>query len=205
MPMREEFVKQGNKLFKRRSFFPFLSLPLIGLAFWDYTYPSGGQAVDMSWEIFCLLVSTLGLFLRVLVAGSAPKRTSGRNTRKGQVAHEVNQTGMYSIVRHPLYLANFVIALGWFLFFRQWWVAVTFTLLFWLYYERIMFAEEEFLRTMAQPGNLRTYHEKTRENIRHVYRWMMGIERALPVARIRLWSEGEENLEARLEEILAVR
>ncbi len=66
-------------------------------------------------------------------------------------------------------------------------------------------AEEEFLRTMTQPGNLRTYHEKTRENIRHVYRWMMGLERALPVARIRLWSEGEENLEARLEEILAVR
>lgn len=66
-------------------------------------------------------------------------------------------------------------------------------------------AEAEFLRTMAQPGNLREYHEKTRENIRHVYRWMMGIERALPVERSRLWSEGEENLEARMEEILAVR
>ncbi len=66
-------------------------------------------------------------------------------------------------------------------------------------------AEAEFIRTMARPGNLREYHERTRENIRHVYRWMMGIERALPVERSRLWSEGEENLEARLEEILAVR
>jgi hypothetical protein len=31
------------------------------------------------------------------------------------------------------------------------------------------------------------------------------IEDALPVAKLRLWSEGEENFEARLEEILAAR
>jgi hypothetical protein len=32
------------------------------------------------------------------------------------------------------------------LFPRVWWVPVLLTLVFWLYYERIMFAEEEFLR-----------------------------------------------------------
>jgi len=31
------------------------------------------------------------------------------------------------------------------------------------------------------------------------------VENALPVERFRLWSEGEENFEARLDEILAVR
>jgi len=31
------------------------------------------------------------------------------------------------------------------------------------------------------------------------------VEEALPVERFRLWSEGEENLEARLDEILVVR
>jgi hypothetical protein len=30
-------------------------------------------------------------------------------------------------------------------------------------------------------------------------------EETLPIGRIRLWSEGEENFEARLDEILAVR
>jgi hypothetical protein len=35
--------------------------------------------------------------------------------------------------------------------------------------------------------------------------WMSAAERALPVERYRLWSEGEENFEARLEEILAAR
>lgn len=145
MPMREEFVKQGNRLFARRSLVPFLSIPLITLAFREYTYPPGGHLSDLSWEIFCLLISSLGLLLRVLVAGYVPSRTSGRNTGKGQVAHTVNETGMYSAVRHPLYLANFLIALGWLLFFRQWWFVTVMTLLFWMYYERIMFAEEEYL------------------------------------------------------------
>jgi hypothetical protein len=34
---------------------------------------------------------------------------------------------------------------------------------------------------------------------------MQAVEQALPVERYRLWSEGEENFEARLDEILAVR
>jgi hypothetical protein len=58
---------------------------------------------------------------------------------------------------------------------------------------------------MAWPENLEVYQEKTRENIRKVLEWTRHIEKALPVAQIRLWSEGEENFEARLEEILAAR
>lgn len=66
-------------------------------------------------------------------------------------------------------------------------------------------AEAEFLAAMSHPGNLRNYQEKTRENIRKLMEWMSGTEKAMPVERYRLWSEGEENFEARLEEILAAR
>jgi hypothetical protein len=52
---------------------------------------------------------------------------------------------------------------------------------------------------------LREYQEKTRENIQKLMGWMRAVEEALPVERFRLWSEGEENFEARLDEILAVR
>ena len=55
-------------------------------------------------------------------------------------------TGMYSIVRHPLYLGNYIVVLGALLYTGVWWFCITVSLLFWLYYERIMFAEEEFLR-----------------------------------------------------------
>ncbi len=65
--------------------------------------------------------------------------------------------------------------------------------------------EAAFLATMSRPENLREYHQKTRENIRKLMDWLRAIEDALPVARSRLWSEGEENFEARLDEILAVR
>jgi hypothetical protein len=65
--------------------------------------------------------------------------------------------------------------------------------------------EARFLMWMSQPQNLREYHEKTRENIQKLMGWMRATEETLPVERIRLWSEGEENFEARLDEILAVR
>lgn len=63
--------------------------------------------------------------------------------------------------------------------------------------------EAHFLEAMAWPENLITYKEKTRENIRKLLDWIRKLEKALPVERVILWSEGEENFEARLEEILA--
>ncbi|MGC1391066.1 MAG: isoprenylcysteine carboxylmethyltransferase family protein, partial [Bacteroidales bacterium] len=75
-----------------------------------------------------------------------PKNTSGRNTINGQVADELNVTGIYSLLRHPLYLGNFFMWLGPVLFLRSISAAIFFILIYWLYYERIMFAEEQFLR-----------------------------------------------------------
>ncbi|MGH9681777.1 MAG: hypothetical protein ACRD4Y_17660 [Candidatus Acidiferrales bacterium] len=65
--------------------------------------------------------------------------------------------------------------------------------------------EARFLMWMSQPQNLREYQEKTRENIQKLMGWIRAVEQTLPVDRVRLWSEGEENFEARLDEILAVR
>jgi len=67
-------------------------------------------------------------------------------------------------------------------------------------------AEEAlFLESMKQPANLQTYKDKTRENIKKLFDWVRRIETGLPVDRVKLWSEGEENLEARMEEIIAAR
>jgi hypothetical protein len=65
--------------------------------------------------------------------------------------------------------------------------------------------EARFLIWMSQPQNLREYQEKTRDNIQKLMGWMRSVEEALPIARMLLWSEGEDNFEARLDEILAVR
>ncbi|MGH9736370.1 MAG: hypothetical protein ACRD8A_17500 [Candidatus Acidiferrales bacterium] len=65
--------------------------------------------------------------------------------------------------------------------------------------------EARFLEAMAWPENLQAYQEKTRDNIRKLLDWVRRIEKAVQVQQVRLWSEGEENFEARMEDILAVR
>jgi hypothetical protein len=66
-------------------------------------------------------------------------------------------------------------------------------------------AEHTFRQWMAASNNRKEYHAKTRENIQQLLNWLEAIERALPVERSELWSEGEENMEARLDAILAQR
>ena len=146
MALQEEFERQGNWLFRHRSFLPLLTLPLIVLAFQNFDFPYGSHILDTAWEGICLAVSLLGLVVRVYTVGHTPRRTSGRNSRKGQVAETLNTTGIYSLVRHPLYLGNFLLALGPCMFLRAWWLVLVFVLAFWVYYERIMYAEEAFLR-----------------------------------------------------------
>jgi protein-S-isoprenylcysteine O-methyltransferase Ste14 len=144
--LRGELVRHGNWLFKRRSYLPLLILPILlaALRHSDWLERLAGDAFEDGWEVFCLLVSLAGLAIRCITVGYAPAGTSGRNT-KGQKAKALNITGMYSIVRHPLYLGNLIIGLGMVLFVGVGWFALIAILAFWLYYERIMAAEEEFL------------------------------------------------------------
>ncbi len=146
MALREEWEQQGNWLFRWRSYLPFVLLLLAALALVDFRYAGQSHEFQERWMVVCLLVSFLGLAVRCLVVGYTPKGTSGRNTAAGQIAEKLNTTGMYSVVRHPLYLGNFLIWVGVALFFHNTWLLAVFCLAYWLYYERIMFAEEEFLR-----------------------------------------------------------
>jgi hypothetical protein len=65
--------------------------------------------------------------------------------------------------------------------------------------------EHTFRQWMSTPANLKEYHAKTRANIQQLFSWVESIECALPVERSQVWSEGEQNFEARLDAILAQR
>ena len=143
MAMVHELEKSGNWLFRRRSWLPatVIALALVYLfvanrssIFFNYTY-----------EILFLLVSIFGELIRSYTVGHVPKNTSGRNVID-QLAEELNTTGIYSVVRNPLYVGNFFMWLGPVLFLRSIWCIIIFILAYWLYYERIIFAEEQFLR-----------------------------------------------------------
>jgi protein-S-isoprenylcysteine O-methyltransferase Ste14 len=144
MALVHEFENSGNWLFKRRSWLPVFII-VAGIV---VMYLSNRQAIlfDMRDELIFLGVSLFGQVIRILTVGFAPKNTSGRNTLNGQIADELNVTGIYSFLRHPLYLGNFFMWLGPVLFLRSIGFTIVFVLLYWLYYERIMFAEEQYLR-----------------------------------------------------------
>lgn len=135
---------QGAWLFRRRSYLP---LPLLAvLAAWLYLHAPADQesVLHWGWEVVCLLVGGVGFAIRLWVAGLVPGRTSGRNTRS-QVAEVLNTTGPYSVVRHPLYVANFFMWMAVALFTRSPLLVTLVVLYFWGCYERIMIAEERFL------------------------------------------------------------
>jgi hypothetical protein len=65
--------------------------------------------------------------------------------------------------------------------------------------------EKTFRSWMSVEANRTEYAGRTRENIQQLMNWVEAVSRALPVERSELWSEGEENFEARLDAILALR
>jgi protein-S-isoprenylcysteine O-methyltransferase Ste14 len=145
--LQKEFKKQGDFLFRYRSYLPLIIL-VAGLAvFMVSNIRSVSQGHEFSegyYMYICLAVSITGQLVRIITVGHTPANTSGRN-REEQVADVINVTGIYSVVRHPLYLGNFLMWLGLAMLTRDFWFIVSFILLFWVYYERIMYAEEVFL------------------------------------------------------------
>jgi protein-S-isoprenylcysteine O-methyltransferase Ste14 len=145
MALNEDMVRQGTWLFRWRSYVPLAFLVLLFTQVPSFRYLGGSPRLDLSWEVLCMLVSLAGFAVRVHTVGHAPRRTSGRNTKR-QVADELNTSGMYSVVRHPLYVGNYLMWLGVVMLLHTVWLVLLVSAGYALYYERIMAAEENFLR-----------------------------------------------------------
>lgn len=147
MLIRDAIQRQGAAFFRYRGKFYLLLLPawLFALQDSEWLELRFGDSVDDVFDWLCLAISAAGLALRFATAGFVPRRTSGRNTRKGQVAEVLNSTGLYSIVRHPLYVANTVILCGFLLATGSLWLTAVGLLACCLLYERVACGEEAFL------------------------------------------------------------
>lgn len=107
-------------------------------------FPMRENWLNSCYTIVAIGLVVLGHLIRALAVGKRAAHTSGRN-RDEQVAEALNSTGIYSMVRHPLYLGNITTYIGWAVFTGIDWLVPVFLVLFVAYYRLIIFAEEQFL------------------------------------------------------------
>ena len=145
MKITDKMLENGNWLFKYRGQLPiilfFIAIPIINSTSY---YNEFQECTTNIIQYIAITMSIMGLILRYLTIATTPSGTSGRN-RNTQIATTLNTTGIYSITRNPLYLANYIIWLGISIYSLSYILAIVISLFFLIVYERIILVEEIFL------------------------------------------------------------
>lgn len=136
----------GNQLFRYRGQIPLILVALaIVVIYFNHKLTFFQEVFGKNLTIG--LSSTFILFghlIRSIVVGLRGIHTSGQN-RHEQVAEILNTTGLYSIVRHPLYMGNFIIWIGVFIWLGDLWFLLFGCIFFFMLYLPIMKLENAFL------------------------------------------------------------
>ena len=140
------FENSGNQLFKYRGQIPLLLFCVaIPLLFIDKNHSFFVSHLgEFTRNLLVVLLLIFGHFTRFFVVGFREIHTSGKN-RDQQVANSLNTSGMYSIVRHPLYLGNFLIWFGLFIWLGNAWFVLIGAIFFFFFYRGIIKTENQFL------------------------------------------------------------
>ena len=144
MKLLDQLVEDGDRLFRWRSYLPLVLIPVVIAGVFTTPPPFSTRSSERIWECVSVAVALAGLALRIWAVGSAPSGTSERSTVNPR-ASQLRTTGPYSVLRHPLYVANGLMAFGLSLFPGIWYLPIILVLATWLYYERIAVREEAFL------------------------------------------------------------
>jgi protein-S-isoprenylcysteine O-methyltransferase Ste14 len=144
MRILDQFLRDGDRLFRWRSYGPIALVPVLLTGIVTTDVPFASKNAERGWELLAVAVAVAGLALRAWAVGTAPPGTSERSTVNPR-ASQLRTDGLYSTLRHPLYLANGLMVLGIALFPGVWFLPLIAVLATMLYYERIAAREEQFL------------------------------------------------------------
>ena len=144
MSLLDHFVRSGDRLFRWRSHLPLILLPLFVAGLVEADLPLELSPAIRAWQVLSVGVALAGLLIRVIAVGTAPSGTSERSTTTPR-ASMLRTSGLYSLVRHPLYVGNVITAVGLASFTTRWYLPVIVFLVGVLYHERICAREEAFL------------------------------------------------------------
>jgi len=155
-------VRLGEVLFRHRGWLP---VPFFALAF-VFGCPS------LLSRVVSLVALVLGEGVRIWSVAHTGPTTRTRHITASRLA----LGGPYGYVRHPIYVGNFLLGLGFVgLLTAHPWIWLAYGVLFWLEYTLITDAEEAFLLSRFEV--YRTYRER--------------VPRFLPY-RGKAWKEGEK-------------
>ena len=142
MLLEKKFERSGQFLFRWRGYLPLFFLVLVFATIYFDRYHFSIQ--NNYWALICLLVGCIGIIIRIIAVSFVPYGNSGRGTDK-PYADSLNTTGMYSVMRNPVYFGNFFTFLAPVLYSQNFWLVAFYIPVFALYHERIIYAEERFL------------------------------------------------------------
>ena len=111
-------------------------------------------------------ITIIGQLIRITAVGFSLSGTSGRENYLR--ADQLNKTGLYSIVRNPLYLGNILIYLGLLMVFSNPWALVVMVVFLLFQYIFIILAEEHYL--------LNKYGSEYAEYLKRVSRLIPGFK-----------------------------
>jgi len=132
-------VRLGNFFFKYRAISP---IPFIIILFLFFQPRDLGDR-NILVNLVGLTVVLLGLTLRIVAVGYAHHGTSGRENFLR--AESLNTDGIYSMVRNPLYLGNFIVYNGLLVAYANPWAFIPFNIYLMVLYYFIIRAEEAYL------------------------------------------------------------
>lgn len=132
-------VRLGNFFFKYRAVSP---IPFIIILFLFFT-PRDLGANNLTVNLVALAVILLGLSLRIVAVGYSHFGTSGRENFLR--AESLNTEGVYSIMRNPLYVGNFLVYNGVLIAFANPWAFIPFNIYLLVLYYFIIHSEEAYL------------------------------------------------------------
>lgn len=145
MLLKENMEKSGDFLFRWRGYLPLVFLVAVFVTmYFDEKLLPFRETDDLSWPLICILVGCIGIVVRIFAVSFVPYGNSGRGTDR-PYASSLNTTGLYSVMRNPVYFGNFFTFLAPVMYAQNIFLVLLYVPVFALYHERIILAEEKFL------------------------------------------------------------
>lgn len=123
------------------------------------------------WDFLCLSIAFAGLAIRAAIAGHG----QGADVENKASATRLDVTGFYSVVRHPVYIANFLILLSGILLFKSAIFTALFAVVAFVYYERLTLSREKLLLN-THGETFRAWAERTPAFLPQVSQWQSPAE-----------------------------